>query len=73
MNDILRTDNYFATPIWSIQKPEWVEKINNACDKHINFAKKNLKKQIKENYFIKRKLEIMVSLIIQEKSMMTLI
>ena len=48
MNDILRTDNYFATPIWSIQKPEWVEKINNACDKHINFAKKNLKKQIKE-------------------------
>jgi uncharacterized protein (TIGR02466 family) len=56
MNDILRTDNYFATPIWSIEKPEWVDKINTACDKHINFAKKNLKKQIKEReLFYKKK------------------
>ncbi len=58
MNDILRTDNYFATPIWSIQKPEWEEKINNACDKHINFAKKNIKKQMLLSILVNRQMFI---------------
>tara|TARA_R100000687_G_C6441263_1_gene160669 strand:- start:502 stop:1206 length:705 start_codon:yes stop_codon:yes gene_type:complete len=54
--DILNIHNYFTTPVWSIDKPEWVEKINNACDKHIKFSQKNLQKLIKDReVFFKKK------------------
>ena len=46
-NDILKTHNYFATPIWSINKPEWVGAANKACDKYIKAARKELAPHLK--------------------------
>ena len=39
----LNTDNYFCCPVYSIEKPEWVSKIDKACDKHIKDAYKREK------------------------------
>ena len=33
--DTLKTHNYFSTPIYTIDKPNWVNKIDKACDKYI--------------------------------------
>ena len=33
--DTLNTYNYFSTPIYTIDKPEWFNKIDKACDKYI--------------------------------------
>ena len=38
-------NNYFNTPIWSEQKPEFIKSLNKASDKHIKEAK-TLKKKI---------------------------
>ena len=46
--DKLETYNYFSTPIYSIDKPEWVSKIYKACDKYINEAYKRDKKGKKD-------------------------
>jgi uncharacterized protein (TIGR02466 family) len=44
----MRIDNYFQTPIWSEQKPEFVKKLNNASNKYITEARKKAKDYIKE-------------------------
>lgn len=41
--DTLETSNYFACPVYTIEKPEWVSKIDKACDKHIKEAYKREK------------------------------
>ena len=33
-------NNYFSTPIWSEDKPEFVKSLNKASDKYIKAAKK---------------------------------
>ena len=41
--DELETSNYFSCPVYSIDKPEWVSKINKVCDKYIKEAYKREK------------------------------
>ena len=43
MMEQLNVQNYFACPVYLIEKPEWVSKINKACDKHIKEAYKREK------------------------------
>ena len=33
-----KIDNYFSTPVWLFEKPEWVSKVIKATDKHIKEA-----------------------------------
>ena len=44
-------DNYFSTPVWLFEKPEWVKSVNKACDKYIKEAyTRDLKdKKVKKN------------------------
>ena len=37
-------NEYFKTPIWSEQKPEFVKSLIKATDKYIKDAKKKIKK-----------------------------
>jgi uncharacterized protein (TIGR02466 family) len=37
---------YFSTPIYMVQKPEWVEKVDKACEKYIIKAKNHYQKII---------------------------
>ena len=46
--DTLNTYNYFSTPIYTIDKPEWVNKIDKACDKYIKESYKRDKKGKKD-------------------------
>ena len=36
--DIMRTDWYFSTPVYSIEKPEWLPSAIKATDKFIDEA-----------------------------------
>jgi len=40
-------NNYFATPVWTEEKPEFVKSLNKASDKYIKEARKRDKKTIK--------------------------
>jgi uncharacterized protein (TIGR02466 family) len=46
--------NYFCSPIYKIEKQEWLKKLNNLSEKHIKEAKlrdeKNILKERKEKY-----------------------
>ena len=44
-------DNYFSTPVWLFDKPEWVKSVNKACDNYIKEAyTRDLKdKKVKKN------------------------
>tara|TARA_Y100000592_G_scaffold16458_1_gene24454 strand:- start:235 stop:903 length:669 start_codon:yes stop_codon:yes gene_type:complete len=44
-------DNYFSTPVWLFDKPEWVKSVNKACDNYIKAAyTRDLKdKKVKKN------------------------
>tara|TARA_B100000424_G_scaffold56244_1_gene40536 strand:+ start:153 stop:860 length:708 start_codon:yes stop_codon:yes gene_type:complete len=46
--DIMNTNWYFSTPVYSIEKPEWVTKLNIATDKYIKESQKRLQPEIKE-------------------------
>ena len=46
--DQLKLSNYFSCPVYSIEKPEWVSKIDKACDKHIKAAYDREKPKLKE-------------------------
>ena len=46
--DIMNTEMHFGTPIYRIEKPEWVTKANKATDKYIKQAEKNLQPELKE-------------------------
>ena len=46
--DQLHTQNYFSCPVYSIEKPEWVPKIDKACDKYIKEAYKREKPKLTE-------------------------
>jgi hypothetical protein len=39
---------FFKTPIWVEQKPEWLQEVNKACDPHIKDAKKRNADKIKK-------------------------
>ena len=41
-------NEYFKTPIWSEQKPEFVKSLNKASDKYIKKARETQKKYIKQ-------------------------
>jgi len=43
----MQIHNYFPTPIWTEQKPEFVKSLNKASDKYIKEARKRDKKLIK--------------------------
>ena len=47
-NDNLQNSQYFASPIYHIEIPEWVGRINKICDKYIKDAEKRNKPIIKE-------------------------
>ena len=42
-------NNYFSTPVWSEQKPEFVKSLNKASNKYIKDAKKREKEYIKKH------------------------
>ena len=44
----LNREEYFKSPIWFADAPQFVEDLNKASDSHIETAKKNLKKDIAE-------------------------
>ena len=44
----MQINNYFSTPIWSEEKPEFVKSLNKASDKYIKEARKTQKKYIKQ-------------------------
>ena len=46
--DIMNTDWYFSTPIYTIEKPEWLSSAIKATDKYIKQAQKNMEPQLKE-------------------------
>ena len=46
--DIMNTDWYFTTPIYRIEKPEWLSSAIKATDKYIKQAQKNMEPQLKE-------------------------
>lgn len=48
MNDIFRIDEYFKSPIWLIDKSEWVEETNKVCDSYIKETYKKDKKEIEK-------------------------
>ena len=54
--DILKTDVYFGTPIYCIEKPEWVSKTIKATDKYINeaYKRENPKLKDREKFFGKK-------------------
>ena len=37
----LKYENFFSTPIYRVEKPEWLSKVNKACDPLIKKAKKD--------------------------------
>jgi len=46
--DQLTLSQYFSTPIFSIEKPEWVDSLNIVCDEYIKNAKEINKQVIKD-------------------------
>ena len=46
--DELRASQYFQTNIYSIDKPEWVSDIDEACNIHIERAKSSKALELKE-------------------------
>jgi len=46
--DILNTDWHFSTPVYSINKPEWLSSAIKATDKYIKISQKNSQKDLKE-------------------------
>ena len=42
----LNREEYFSSPIWYAQAPEFVDDVNKASDPYIKIAKKNLKEEI---------------------------
>ena len=46
--DVMNTEWYFSTPIYSIMKPEWLSKITKATDKYIKNAYELKKPELKE-------------------------
>tara|TARA_Y100000310_G_C20309539_1_gene635583 strand:- start:132 stop:503 length:372 start_codon:yes stop_codon:yes gene_type:complete len=45
----MHKDEYFRTPIWSEEKPEFVKSLNKASNKYIKIARTRDKKLIKAN------------------------
>ena len=46
--DIMDTNWYWQTPVYSIMKPEWLSSAIKATDKHIKQAQENKKPELKE-------------------------
>ena len=46
--DIMNTNWYFSTPVYTIEKPEWVSSAIKATDKYIKESQKRLQPEIKE-------------------------
>ena len=44
----MKKNNYFATPIYCEEKPEWLLDINNACNPYLKQTKEEFKQVIKE-------------------------
>ena len=46
--ELMNTNWYFSTPVYTIDKPEWLSSAIKATDKYIKEAEKNLQPEIKE-------------------------
>ena len=46
--DVMDTNWYFQTPVYSIMKPEWLNPAIKATDKHIKESQENKKPELKE-------------------------
>ena len=46
--EIMNTDWHFSTPVYTIEKPEWVNKANKATDKYIKESEKRLQPEFKK-------------------------
>ena len=46
--EIMNTEWHFGTPVYRIEKPEWVAKSIKATEKYIKTAEKNLQPELKE-------------------------
>ena len=51
MSNEAKVDNYFTTPVWLFDKPEWVKSVNKVCDKYIKEAYKRDKDKVKKGDF----------------------
>ena len=47
-NNDLRTDVYFGSPVYVIDKPEWLNSANKVCDRYIKEAYDREKPKMKE-------------------------
>ena len=45
--DVLQTDHYFSTPVYTIMKPEWLPSVIKATDKFIDESYKRKKPELK--------------------------
>lgn len=48
MEDTLKEEHYFTSPVWLDYKPEWIESLNSASEVHIKNARKLNKELIKK-------------------------
>ena len=46
--EIMNTDWHFGTPVYTIEKPEWVSSAIKATDKYIKASEKSMQKSLKE-------------------------
>ena len=46
--ELMRTGHYFSTPVYTIEKPEWLSSANKATDKYIKESQKRSQKDLKE-------------------------
>ena len=49
--EIMDTNWYFSTPVYSIMKPEFLDKAIKATDKFIDAAVKDKQKELNESYY----------------------
>jgi len=50
--DVMRTDWYFSTPVYSIEKPEWLAPAIKATDKFIDEAYKREAPKLKTSFVL---------------------
>ena len=46
--DVMNTNHWFSTPVYDIEKTEWVDKTIKATDKYIKESEKRLQPELKE-------------------------
>ena len=68
MKDKLFREDYFTCPIYWMDKPEWVKKLNKASDPYIKAAAKSNKKIINEMSEMEKEYKDEVTSLVNGKS-----